>query len=77
MPALLALRLVTYLMVCTGVAALYLATLIGAAGAALVVLAILVSWGHEQARARGAVRPALGWIEIGRASCRERVCHNV
>ena len=61
MPALLALRLVTYLMVCTGVAALYLANLIGAAGAALVVLAILVSWGHEQARARGAVRPALGW----------------
>ena len=60
MPALLALRLVTYLMVCTGVAALYLANLIGAAGAALVVLAILVSWGHEQARERGAVRPALG-----------------
>jgi protein-glutamine gamma-glutamyltransferase len=60
MPALLALRLVTYLMVCTGVAALYLANLIGAAGAALVVVAILVSWGHEQARERGAVRPALG-----------------
>ena len=46
MPALLALRLVTYLMVCTGVAALYLASLIGPVGAALVVLAILVSWGH-------------------------------
>ena len=61
MPALLALRLVTYLMVCTGVAALYLASLIGPVGAALVVLAILVSWGHEQARERGAVRPALGW----------------
>jgi hypothetical protein len=61
MPALLALRLATYLMVGTGVAALYLANLIGALGAALVVVAILVSWGHELARARGAVRPALGW----------------
>jgi transglutaminase-like putative cysteine protease len=61
MPALLALRLVTYLMVCTGVAALYVAQLIGPLGAALVVLAILVSWGHEQARERGQVRPALGY----------------
>jgi len=68
MPALLALRLVTYLMVCTGVAALYLANLIGAAGAALVVLAILGSWGHEQARARGAVRPALGWSLLATAA---------
>jgi len=68
MPALLALRLVTYLMVCTGVAALYLANLIGAAGAALVVLAILVSWGHEQARERGAVRPALGRTLVGTAA---------
>jgi transglutaminase-like putative cysteine protease len=68
MPALLALRLVTYLMVCTGVAALYLANLIGAAGAALVVLAILVSWGHEHARERGAVRPALGWSLVAAAA---------
>jgi len=68
MPALLALRLATYLMVCTGVAALYLANLIGAAGAALVVLAILVSWGHERARERGAVRPALGWSLVGAAA---------
>ena len=68
MPALLALRLVTYLMVCTGVAALYLANLIGAPGAALVVLAILVSWGHEQARERGAVRPALGWGLVATAA---------
>ena len=68
MPALLVLRLVTYLMVCTGVAALYLANLIGPIGAALVVLAILVSWGHEQARERGAVRPALGWSLVGAAA---------
>ncbi|HEY7433917.1 MAG TPA: DUF3488 and transglutaminase-like domain-containing protein [Methylomirabilota bacterium] len=68
MPALLVLRLVTYLMVCTGVAALYLANLIGAAGAALVVLALLVSWGHERARERGRVRPALGWSLVGAAA---------
>jgi transglutaminase-like putative cysteine protease len=68
MSALLALRLVTYLMVCIGVAALYLANLIGAPGAALVVLAILVSWGHEQARERGAVRPALGWSLVATAA---------
>jgi protein-glutamine gamma-glutamyltransferase len=68
MSALLALRLTTYLMVCTGVAALYLANLIGAAGAALVVVAILVSWGHEQARERGAVRPALGWSLVAAAA---------
>jgi protein-glutamine gamma-glutamyltransferase len=68
MPALLALRLVTYLMVCVGVAALYLANLIGAPGAALVVVAILVSWGHERARERGAVRPALGWSLVATAA---------
>jgi hypothetical protein len=32
------------------------------------VLAILVSWGHEQARERGAVRPALGWSLVGTAA---------
>ncbi|HKW93625.1 MAG TPA: DUF3488 and transglutaminase-like domain-containing protein, partial [Methylomirabilota bacterium] len=68
MPALLALRLVTYLMVCTGVVALYGAALIGPVGAGLVVLAILVSWGHEQARERGAVRPALGWALVATAA---------
>jgi transglutaminase-like putative cysteine protease len=68
MPALLALRLATYLMVCTGVAALYGASLIGPLGAGLVVLAILVSWGHERARERGAVRPALGYALVGAAA---------
>ena len=68
MSALLALRLVTYLLVGTGVAALYGAALIGPVGAGLVVLAILVGWGHEQARARGAVRPALGYCLVGTAA---------
>jgi transglutaminase-like putative cysteine protease len=66
--ALLALRLVTYLLVLTGVAALYGAALVGPVGAALVVLAILVGWGHEQARARGAVRAALGYGLVGAAA---------
>jgi len=68
MSALLALRLVTYLLVATGVAALYGAGLIGPVGTGLVVLAILVGWGHEQARARGAVRPALGYGLVGAAA---------
>jgi transglutaminase-like putative cysteine protease len=68
MSALLALRLVTYLLVGVGVTALYDAALIGPLGAALVVLAILVGWGHEQARERGAVRPALGWCLVATAA---------
>lgn len=68
MSAVLALRLVTYLLVATGVAALYGAGLIGPVGAGVVVLAILVGWGHEQARARGAVRPALGYCLVGSAA---------
>ncbi|HXA94180.1 MAG TPA: DUF3488 and transglutaminase-like domain-containing protein [Candidatus Dormibacteraeota bacterium] len=68
MLALLALRLVTYLLVGIGVAALYGAGLIGPLGAALVGLAILVSWGHEQARERGAVRPALGYCLVATAA---------
>ena len=68
MSAVLALRLATYLLVGTGVAALYGAALIGPVGAGLVVLAILVGWGHEQARARGAVRPALGYCLVGTAA---------
>ncbi|HYB71572.1 MAG TPA: DUF3488 and transglutaminase-like domain-containing protein, partial [Candidatus Bathyarchaeia archaeon] len=68
MLAVLALRLVTYLLVGIGVAALYGAGLIGPLGAALVALAILVSWGHEAARERGAVRPALGYGLVGAAA---------
>lgn len=68
MLALLALRLITYLLVGTGVVALYGAGLIGPLGAALVGLAILVGWGHEVARERGAVRPALGMGLVGAAA---------
>jgi transglutaminase-like putative cysteine protease len=68
MSALLALRLVTYLLVGTGVAALYGAGLIGPLGAGLVALAILVGWGHEAARERGRVRPALGWSLVATAA---------
>ncbi len=68
MPALLALRLVTYLLVGTGIAALYEAALIGAFGAAFVVAAVLVGWGHERARERGAVRPLLGRCLVATAA---------
>ena len=51
----------TYLLVCDGVAGLLLADLIGASGAALVVLVMLASWWLEGARERGAVRPWVAW----------------
>jgi len=68
MPALLALRLVTYLVVGDGIAALYLAGLIGPVGVALVVAAVLVSWALERARERGALRPAVAWGLVGTAA---------
>ena len=58
----LALRLVTYLLVCDGVAGLLLAGLLGPFGAALVVLAMLASWWLERARERGIVR---AWMARG------------
>ncbi len=64
----LALRLVTYLLVCDGIVALFLAELIGPLGATLVVLAMLTSWWLEGARERGAVRPALAWGLVGAAA---------
>ncbi|HXJ81870.1 MAG TPA: DUF3488 and transglutaminase-like domain-containing protein [Candidatus Methylomirabilis sp.] len=64
----LALRLVTYLLVCDGVAGLLLAGLIGAAGTAVVVLALLVSWWLEGARERGMVRAWTGWGLVGAAA---------
>ena len=36
------------------------------------LLAILIGWGHEQARARGAVRPALGYCLVGTATRGDR-----
>src|SRR5262249_60725569 len=57
----LALRLVTYLLVCNGIASLLLAGVIGPLGTALVVLAILGSWWVERARGRGVVREWIAW----------------
>src|SRR5262249_16213693 len=61
----LALRLVTYLLVCDGVAGLLLADLIGVSGAALVVLVMLASWWLEGAREPGVVRPWVAWGLVG------------
>lgn len=68
MAPMLALRLVTYLLVCDGIAALLLAGLIGPLGAALVVLAMLASWWLERARERGVVRPAVAWGLVATAA---------
>ena len=68
MSSMLALRVVTYLVVGDGIAALYLAGLIGPLGVALVVAAILVSWALERARERGALRPAVAWGLVGTAA---------
>jgi transglutaminase-like putative cysteine protease len=64
----LALRLVTYLLVCDGVAGLLLAGLIGVPGAALVVLAMLGSWWIERGRERGMVRAWMAWSLVGAAA---------
>ena len=61
MSPLLAVRLVTYLVVADGVAALLLAGLIRPLGAGLVAAGILASWWLEAAREGGAVRSALSW----------------
>src|SRR5215472_1110826 len=68
MSAMLALRLVTYLLVCDGIVALCLAGLMGWAGAVFVASTILVAWWLEGARARGAVRPAVLWSMLGVAA---------
>jgi protein-glutamine gamma-glutamyltransferase len=64
----LALRLVTYLLVCDGIAALFLAGLIGPLVAALVVGAMLASWWLERARERGVVRAWVAWGLVGAAA---------
>ncbi len=64
----LGLRLVTYLLVCNGVASLLLAGLIEAPGAALVVLAMLGSWWLERARERGVVRAWMARALVGTAA---------
>src|SRR3990172_1409532 len=64
MPALLALRLITYLLVCTGVAALALAGLLGPVGGAIVALALTGSWVIDQVRDRMPVRPLFAWALV-------------
>ena len=68
MTPLLALRLVTYLLVCDGIAALFLAGLLGPLGATLVVLAMLGSWWLDRARERGVVRAWMAWSLVGTAA---------
>ncbi len=64
MSPLLALRLVTYLTVADGIAALLLAGLIAPLGAALVGAAVLASWWLERARERGTVTRVLSWALV-------------
>lgn len=64
MPALLALRLVTYLLVCAGVAALALAGLLGPVGGAILALALTGSWVIDQVRDRMPVRPIFAWALV-------------
>jgi len=64
MSPVLALRLVTYLTVADGIAALLLAGLIAPLGAGLVGAAVLASWWLERARERGAVTKALSWVLV-------------
>src|SRR5881296_3033403 len=68
MSPMLALRLATYLLVCDGVASLFLAGLIGPLWAALVVLAMLGSWWLERARERGVVRAWVAWGLVAAAA---------
>ena len=64
MPALLALRLITYLLVLAGVAALALAGLLGPVGGAILGLALLGSWAIDQVRERMPVRPHFAWALV-------------
>src|SRR5574341_365253 len=64
MSALLALRLITYLLVCAGVAALALAGLLGPVGGAILALALTGSWVIDQVRDRMPVRPLLAWALV-------------
>src|SRR5512132_962697 len=64
MPTLLALRLITYLLVCAGVAALALAGLLGPVGGAILALALTGSWVIDQVRDRMLVRPLFAWALV-------------
>src|SRR5262249_51435705 len=64
----LALRLVTYLLVCNGIASLLLAGVIGPLSSALVVLASPARWWPRRARGRGVVREWIAWALVGAAA---------
>jgi len=68
MSPLLALRLVTYLVVADGIAALLLGGLIGPLGAGLVGAAILASWALDRVRERRAVHPVASWALVTAAA---------
>ena len=64
MPVLLALRLITYLLVCAGVGALALAGFVGPIGGTILGLALAGSWLIDQVRDRMPVRPLFGWALV-------------
>ncbi len=64
MSTLLALRLVTYLLVGVGVAALLLAGLLDPLGGIILTLALIGSWAIDQVRDRMPVRSAFGWALV-------------
>ena len=64
MSALFALRLITYLLVCAGVAALALAGLLGPMGGTILALALIGSWVIDQVRDRMPVRPLFSWAIV-------------
>src|SRR6267142_1878595 len=64
MSTLLALRLVTYLLVGVGVAALLLAGLLDPLGGIILTMALIGSWAIDQVRDRMPVRPLFGWAIV-------------
>jgi protein-glutamine gamma-glutamyltransferase len=68
MSALFALRLITYLLVCAGVAALALGGLLGPIGGAILGLALTGSWSIDQVRDRVPVRPFFAWALVAAAA---------
>ncbi len=68
MSTLLALRLITYLLVGVGVAALLLAGLLDPLGGVILTLALIGSWAIDQVRDRMPVRPIFGWALVTTAA---------
>ncbi len=68
MSTLLALRLITYLLVGVGVAALLLAGLLDPLGGVILTLALIGSWAIDQVRDRMPVRSIFGWALVTTAA---------